>query len=101
GLADAGSPLEQQRLAEREPEIGCGRDTLIGEIIGCTQRLLPRVRTVDAADGAANRHQRRACGRAPPWPLIARSTFSGVIGSSSTRTPTALKIALATAGITG
>ncbi len=33
--------------------------------------------------------------------MIARSTFSGVIGRSSMRTPTALKIALATAGSTG
>jgi hypothetical protein len=33
--------------------------------------------------------------------LIARSTFSGVIGNSSILTPTALKIALATAGSTG
>jgi hypothetical protein len=38
---------------------------------------------------------------APPRAFNARRTFSGVIGSSSMRTPTALKIALATAGSTG
>jgi hypothetical protein len=32
---------------------------------------------------------------------MARSTFSGVMGNSSMRTPTALKMALATAGSTG
>src|SRR4029077_17235278 len=101
GLPDAGRAFEQQRLAEREREIGRRRDALVGEGVGPRQRLLQGVRAIDAANGAANRHQRRACGRAPPCALMARSTFSGVIGNSSTRTPTALKIALATAGITG
>src|SRR6202035_1204577 len=78
-----------------------GCDAIVGEIVGRPQRLFQRFRAVDAANGTANHHQRRACGRAPPCALIPRRTFSGVIGNSSTRTPTALKIALATAGNTG
>src|SRR5260221_162542 len=101
GLADAGSAFEQQRLAERKAEIGRGRDALVGEVISRAQRLLQRLRAVDAGNVGANHHQRRACARAPPCALIARSTFSGVIGRSSMRTPTALKIALATAGKIG
>ena len=33
---------------------------------------------------------RLACGRAPPWAWSARRIFSGLIGRSSMRTPTAL-----------
>ena len=44
---------------------------------------------------------RARAGCVPPRAFNARRTFSGVIGSSSMRTPTALKIALATAGSTG
>ncbi|GCC47867.1 hypothetical protein chiPu_0031898, partial [Chiloscyllium punctatum] len=104
GLADARRALEQQRLAEREREIGGRCDAVVGKVIGRPQRLLQRLGAVDADNVAADRHgkpQRRGCGRAPPCALIARSTFSGVIGRSSIRTPTALKIALATAGSTG
>ncbi len=56
GLADAGRAFEQQRLAERERKIGCRRDAVVGEVIGRAQRVLQRLRAIDAADVAANRH---------------------------------------------
>ena len=56
GLADAGRAFEQQRLAEREREIGGRREPLIREVIGGAQRLLQRLRAVDADDVAADRH---------------------------------------------
>ncbi len=93
GLADAGGAFEQQRLAEREREIGGGREALAREVEGGAQRLLERLRPVDADHLAAERHRaqpRRACGRAPPWAWSARRIFSGVIGNSSMRTPIAL-----------
>ena len=52
GLADARRAFEQQRLAEREREIGRRRDALVGEVIGRAQRLLQRLRAVDADDVA-------------------------------------------------
>ena len=56
GLADAGRAFEQQRLAEREREIGGGREALVGEVEGRAQRPLERLRPVDADDLLANRH---------------------------------------------
>ena len=56
-LADAGRSLEQQRLAERQGEIGRRRQAFVGEIIGRAQRLLERFRAADADDIASDRHR--------------------------------------------
>jgi len=89
GLADPRRALEQERLAQSEREIGGGREALGGDVLGVAQGPGQRLRTVHALDRATHRHQRARLGFAPPCARSARSTFSGVTGSSSMRTPTA------------
>src|SRR5579875_1753081 len=104
GLTDTGCAFQEQRLAQCQRKISGGREPLIGQIERRAQCILKRMRAVDTDDFGSDDHgayRIRAAGTAPPRALMARNTFSGVIGKSLMRTPTALKIAFATAGSTG
>ncbi len=90
GLADARRAFQQQRLAERERQERRGGNPVIGQIERRAERIGERLRAVDAVDRAQAHAPLRGPGRAPPLALIPRRTFSGVIGRSFTRTPTAL-----------
>ncbi len=62
-LADSRRAFEEEGLAQRQREIGGGRESLVCEIIGGAQRLFERRRTVDSDNIAPDRHcvpQRRA-----------------------------------------
>ena len=57
GLADTRRAFEQQRLAQREREIGGGRKLIVRQIIGGAQSLFELARTADADNGMAHRHE--------------------------------------------
>ena len=97
GLADARRAFEEQRLSQPEREEHRGRQTLVGQIAllaqpsGATPRAKPRPSLRSSVGISVTPFA--ACA------FSARRMRSGVIGSVSTRTPTASKIALAIAGI--
>ena len=87
----------------RPPPPACSPASCPAACFRCRRRLRPAAARTSVRDRARRENAPapradsclRASGRS------ARSTLSGVIGTSSMRTPTASKTALATAGITG